>query len=98
MVQKFAKLSSINVFYFVSSYPTLDNLVFTTYTYYIHYAKRKIELDKDTSATRYLYEKKHLLKVFPFYMEIFVTFDPSVVRIVIIFTLYVSDMKLENFT
>ena len=30
-------------------------------------------------------------------MEIFVTFDPSVVRIVIIFTLYVSHMKLENF-
>ena len=68
------------------------------YLYYIHYAKRKIELDKDTSATRYLYEKKHLLKVFLFIWKFFVTFDPSVVRIVIIFTLYVSDMKLENFT
>ena len=59
---KFAKLSSINVFYFVSSYPTPDNLVFTTYTIFTMPKERSNWI----KIRPLLYEKKHLLKVFLF--------------------------------
>ena len=70
----------------------------------IHYIYYIFTMPKERSnwikryVRYYLYEKKHLLKVFLFIWKFFVTFDPSVVRIVIIFRLYVSDMKLEIFT